>query len=61
MGGQSYIAEDTDLDVLEEVFAVAADRITLAMLTKIVVERVLAILTLWNVIFFMYGSANREV
>ena len=61
MRGKCYVAEDADLDVLEEVFTVAADRISLAMLTQVVIELVLAILTLWNIIYFSNGSANREV
>ena len=59
--GQSYVAEDANLDVLEEVFAVAADRISLAMLTQVVTKLVLAILTLWNFVYFSNRSANREV
>ena len=50
--GKCYVAEDADLDVLEEVFAVAANRVSLAMLTQVVIELVLAILTLWNIVYF---------
>ena len=49
------------MDVLEEVFAVATDRISLAMLAQVVIECMLAILALWLVAFFIKRTANREV